>query len=134
MGLEEKINLSTINGKTGYRINKFQLMSVSPGTGNVEFVGKITSTPDTNISAEVDFTDGNLMAVCYTRDGTTNERPFTQLVMFDNMITNQDVFVNITDAGGATTECNYYIELEVMPINDLQATQLTLKSLRSITS
>ena len=39
---EDRIKLSTLDGKTGYKINKFQIISTTPGTGNKELIGKIT--------------------------------------------------------------------------------------------
>ena len=132
MGLEDRISLATIKGKVGYKITKFNMISTSPGTANVEMVGKITKVKDTNIGPTVQFTDSNLLAVNYLRDGTTNERPYTQVIIFDNEKFNQDIFVNITDAGGATIECNYFIELETMDLSDLESTMITLKSLRTI--
>ena len=44
------------------------------------------------------------------------------------------MFISITDATGNTVECNYYIELEAFPITDIEATKLTLQSIRTITS
>ena len=35
-GLEDKINLSTIKGKVGYKITKFQIMNYAPGYDNYE--------------------------------------------------------------------------------------------------
>jgi len=134
MGQEDRISLATIQGKVGYKITKFNMISTSPGTANVEMVGKITTVTDPNIGAEVKFTDADLLAVNYLRDGTTNERPYTQVIIFDNEKFNQDIFVNITDAGGATIECNYVIELETMDLSKLETTMLTLKSLRTVAS
>ena len=40
MGTQDKINLKTNNGKTGYKITKFQVISTTPGaTASVEYVG-----------------------------------------------------------------------------------------------
>ena len=41
IGLEQKIHLSTNDGLTGYRVKKFQVISSTPATGNVEFVAKL---------------------------------------------------------------------------------------------
>jgi hypothetical protein len=133
IGVEEKIHLSTNDGLTGYRINKFQIISSTPGTGNVELVAKITITPDTNIGPTVDFSDSDLLAVNYTRDGTTNERPYTENIIFDKETINQDIFINITDAGGATTPANFYLELEQFKLDLNTSTYHTLKNIRSET-
>ena len=63
-----------------------------------------------------------------------NTNPTFQTVIFDTEMTNQDIFVSIIDAAGATIECNYYIELEPMDLSDIESTMLTLKNMRSITS
>ena len=57
MGEQEKINLRTIKGKTGYRINKFMIMSTAPGGAqHAEVVAKVFLTDQSgSISATVDF-------------------------------------------------------------------------------
>jgi hypothetical protein len=136
IGLEDRIRLKTIKGKVGYKITKFQIIGTAPGTSTFEYVAKITKTSQTgSIDSTVDFTNAELIAVCYYEDtsgsgGSGN----VNTVIFDNEVTNQDIFINITDPSGGTTPCNYYIELEAMSLNDLEATQLTLKNIRTITS
>tara|TARA_Y100000361_G_C11010982_1_gene264320 strand:- start:92 stop:535 length:444 start_codon:yes stop_codon:yes gene_type:complete len=133
IGEEERIKLATINGKTGYKITKFQLMSSTPGANKYEYVGKITKVPDTNIGPTVDFTNSDLLAVVYLKGNSgANDAGFDKIIIFDNEKFNQDIFVNITDASGGTTPCNYYIELETMSLSDLESTMLTLKSLRTV--
>lgn len=133
MGLQDKLNLATLNGKTGYKIKKFQIMSTTPGVGNVEYVAKITSKDDSaTISSGVDFTDGDILAVAYYQDKADTHYIDSTTVIFDNEVFNQNAFVYITDAAGGTLACNYYIELETVALTDIQSTQLTLKSLRSV--
>tara|TARA_Y100001963_G_scaffold69977_1_gene97441 strand:+ start:1337 stop:1777 length:441 start_codon:yes stop_codon:yes gene_type:complete len=134
MGLEERIRLATIKGKVGYKITKFQIISTAPGTIVSELVGKITKVKDPNIGPTIKFTDADLLAVAYVKESISTSGGMNQIIIFDNEKFNQDIFVNITDAAGETTPANYYIELEAMPLSDLQSTQLTLKSLRTITS
>lgn len=134
IGEQDRIRLKTNNGKKGYKITKFQIISSAPGTGNFEYVAKIHSDDqDGNINTEINFTEGHLLAAVYNSDsnGWGGNLP-DEAVIFDNQIVNQDIFINITDAAGGTTPCNYFIELEVMDLNDLEATQITLKSLRTI--
>jgi hypothetical protein len=135
IGEEQRISLATIKGKVGYKISKFQLISTTPGTANYEYVGKITKVKDPNIGPVVKFTDADLLAVVYYKGNlSSNESATTDTIIFDNEKFNQDIFVNITDAGGGTVECNYYIELETMDLSDLQTTMLTLKNIRTVTS
>jgi hypothetical protein len=133
IGEEDRIRLTTIKGKVGYQITKFDIISTAPGTSTNEFVAKITKIKDANIGPTVKFTDGNLLAVAYVKDNAgENNTAVNKSIIFDNEKFNQDIFVNISDAAGGTTPCNYYIELETMPLSDLEATMITLKSLRTI--
>jgi len=138
MGQQEKINLKTIKGKIGYKVNKFQIISQTPGISagtGTELVGKIYSkSQEGAVSAVVDFTEGDLLAVAYNKEGVAASQAGYEVIIFDNAIFNQNIFVTMQDASGNTIEANYYIELEVMPISDLEATKLTLQSIRTITS
>tara|TARA_Y100000593_G_scaffold9744_1_gene17680 strand:+ start:156 stop:599 length:444 start_codon:yes stop_codon:yes gene_type:complete len=133
VGEQDRIKLATINGKTGYKINKFDIIGQKPGVGNSEYVGQIFLTDQSgSVTNFVDFTNGDLLAVAYHKEGSGTAEGFESKVIFDNEKFNQDIFVNITDASGGTTPCNYYIELETMSLSDLESTMLTLKSLRTI--
>ena len=134
IGLEDRIRLKTIKGKKGYKITKFQILGTTPGQSNVEYVGKITKVKDPNIGPTVKFTDADLLAVAYYQDNEGTDKPMSNIIIFDNEMFNQDIFVNITDASSGTVPCNYYIELETMELSDLETTMLTLKNLRTVTS
>jgi len=132
MGLEQKINLKTMNGKIGYRITKFKIISAQPGD-NYEYVAKIFSKSQVgSISATINFTEGELLAVSYLKEGSGTNQGVNDIIIFDNRITNQNMFITIQDASGNTIACNYYIELEAMAINDAEATMLTLQSIKTI--
>ena len=135
MGTQDIINLKTNNGKTGYKVTKFQIISSTPGTtGSVEFVAKIFDKDQSAaISPVVNFTDSNLIACAFYQD-RANASSNTETIIFDNREFNQNIFVTIEDAEGGTVPCNYYIELETMDLSDIQTTQLTLQNLRTITS
>lgn len=135
IGVQERIKLSTMKGKVGYKITKFQVMSSTPGVGEVEYVAKIYSKSQLGSeSTTVNFTEGDLMAALYYQDQPATAYPSATDVIFDNAITNQDIFIYIMDAEGGTIPANYYIELEAMPISDIESTMMTLKSLRNIAS
>ena len=74
------------------------------------------------------------MAVATYSETNSQNYPLTEIIIFDNEVVNQDIFINITDAAGATTPFNYYIELETMSLSDIETTMLTLKSIRTVTS
>jgi len=130
---QEELFLRTNNGKTGYKIIKFQIISTTPGVGNQELVGKITSASDANIGPVCDFSTAEVLAVAYQVDIGNANAAASDTIILDNQIVNQNIFVQIGDAAGGTTPCNYYIELEKMSLSDIQAAQLTLQSLRNIT-
>ena len=136
IGEQDLIRLKTINGKTGYKITKFQIISTTPGTSDVELIAKITKTDQTgNINTTVDFTNSDLLAVAFHKtESSTSQGPTDDVIIFDNEKFNQNIFVNITDASGGTVPCNYYIELESMALSDLEATYMTLQNIRTITS
>ena len=55
---------------------------------------------------------------------------YSQVIIFDNKVFNQDMYITQTDNDG-TDSCNYYIELEVIPLDDAGAEYTTLKDMRS---
>ena len=133
IGVEEKIHLSTRDGLTGYRIKDFKIMSNTPGVSTAqELVGKIRLTTDSNIGPTVDFSDADLLAVsCVFYSGNTN--PTSERIIQDKETFNQDIFISISDAAGATIPCNFYIELEQFSIDLNTSTYHTLKNIRSKT-
>lgn len=134
VGSEERINLSTLNGKTGYKITKFQIISTAPGTVDQEIVSKIMAKKDPNIGAVVEFTNSNLLAVSYISEGASVAYPLDTTIIIDNKKFNQDIFVSVSSANGSTQAVNYYIELESMSLSDLEATYLTLQNIKQIAS
>lgn len=134
MGEQDRIRLKTNTGKTGYRITKFQVLTTTPGASNVELIGQIFKTDQTSsITATVDFSNLDLLAVAQYHDANASTDNFTDGVIFDNETFNQDIFVNLTDSAGGVVPGNYYIELEKMSLSDLEATMLTLQNIKTIT-
>ena len=131
---EERISLATLNGKTGYRIKKFEIISSTPGVGDVEIVAKVMKDKDPNIGPTVNLTDSNYLAVIFYQDGASQVYPSQTELIFDNETFNQDIYINISSPNGSTIPFNYYLELESMALSDLEATMLTLKNIRTITS
>jgi len=126
---QDRIRLSTIKGKMGYRIVKLELIAIN-GNINVEQVlkiYKISTTPSTDIN----FTDSDLMAAGILIANTGNAYNPPAIVVFDQEIVNQDIYV--TSKGHDTpAEINYYLELEVIPLDDAGAEYTTLKDMRTV--
>ena len=132
-GLQDRLTLKTIKGKIGYRIVKFQCISDAPASTTSLIVCKIFKKDQTgSIGPTIDFTDSNLMAVVYLEEHSNSTDYGGTNIIFDNEIVNQNIFVTASDGSGGTKACNYYIELETVELTDVQATQLTLRSIKTI--
>ena len=129
-GGQATIRLSTNNGLTGYRIAKFAIMMEQPGNTAQESVVQVFTTERSSVptsSATVNFDDPTLIAAAYQ---DTNVHP-TEVVIFDNVVFNQDIYITYTDNGSGTNEdINYHIELEQEKLDVNQATVATLKDMR----
>jgi hypothetical protein len=137
MGGQDKIKLSTMNGKTGYKITKFNIIPKEPGSTSSELIVQIFKTDQTgNIGRVVDFTNSDLLAVAYYEGNSGSGTGYSgKQIIFDNEKINQDIFISAEDGNAAnTTPANYYIELESMALSDIEATYLTLQSIRDLTS
>jgi len=128
---QEQLRLRSIKGENGYRIVKFELM---PNNYNVsdEYTIQVWKTDQTGAIDNVqDFSDNRLLAAGYiatdSSDITTDST-----VIFDREIFNQDIFVTAKSQSGNT--CNYYLELELMPLDLNEATVATLKNMRNLST
>lgn len=129
-GDTERIRLSTKNGLTGYQINKFQTIQEDPGT-QTEHVVKIFSVEPGTPTDKINFNDPTLLAVSYLNAGpsASSATVANEIIVFDNMVINQDIFVTCKVITGSD-EANYYLELEQMKLDVNEATVATLKDMR----
>ena len=126
-----KINLRTNDGKTGYRIIKLQMMPDNPGTSDVEHVIKIFAIEQTGTPTnQINFSDQDLLASGYLVDSNSVGNTSYLSTVFDNVIFNQDIFIEHKEALD-NQPCNYYLELEQIKLNDNETTMATLQSIRS---
>ena len=128
-GGQDRIRLSTIKGKVGYRISKFQIITNAPGTTQAEHIVKIFTAEQTTVDGLVDLTDSSLIGIAqYSQDsGSWVSSPLI-MIMEEEMF-NQDIYVTGVDVN-ASSSVNYYIELEVIPLDDAGAEYTTLKDMR----
>ena len=130
-GAQERIRLSTIQGKVGYKIIKFQLMGNDPGIDGGESSVKIYKTKQTSITSAIDFTDSDLLAAGFWSNHNTATNYTEDVnIIFDTEIINQDIYITHLESN-STTPCNYYIELEVVPLTEQGAEYTTIKDLRA---
>ena len=129
-GNQERIRLSTIKGKVGYRIVDLEIIGNKPGTSNpVESLVALWKVEQSSIGSTIDFTDSDLLGVAlWTMGETTYSHDL--VIIFDNEIFNQDIFVTHSDNASAEA-CNYMLKLEVIPLDDAGAEYTTLKDIRT---
>jgi len=130
-GSQDTIVLHTNTGSTGYRINKFDLISTDVGAATVELVCKIYKIPQTTVDGIINFNDNTLLGVAYFAVKGDNYNGL-ESVIFDNEIFNQDIYITMEAVGG-TSAGNYYIELEQVTLALDENTVATLKDIRNIT-
>ncbi len=132
----DTIVLHTNTGSTGYRIKKFEIMSARPGSSgsDAEHTVKIFSIPQTvaSVTNAIDFQDNTLLAAATMGNSATlSQYGSTPVIVFDNMVFNQDIFITHKETSGAE-DCNYYIELEQVKLALDENTVATLKDIRNI--
>jgi len=125
---QDRIRLQTIKGKVGYRIVKFEIMPKQSQI-DYEITFKVWKDFQSTIDNNVDMTDSSLLGAAFT-GLASGEYAGAKTVIFDREIFNQDIFITTTDNGGSAQSCNYYIELEVIPLDDAGAEYTTLKDMR----
>jgi hypothetical protein len=130
-GSQETILLSTKKGEKGYRIRKLQLMPNDPISTNVECVVKIYSDEQATGTSAIDFSDNRLLGAAYLENDNSGATPLNeQVVIFDNMTFNQDIYITC-QAQASTSTMNYYLELEVVMLSEMEAMVATLKDIRN---
>jgi len=131
-GAQDTINLHTNDGKTGYRIVKFQALAPSANV-NIESTLKIYKVSQGTIVDEIDFSDNTLLAaILITQSSSGHNYPEDQTVIFDREIFNQDIYVSLKGAD-YTANINYYIELEQVKLDLNETTVATLQNVREHT-
>jgi len=130
-GLQDTVSLHTTDGATGYRIKSLRLIASVPATTTQESIVKIFKVDGKPIDAIIDFSDNTLVAAGYF-EGHSNSTTFGgTVIVFDNEIFNQDIFIMGIDGSGSAQPINYYIELEQMPLDLNENTVATLKDIRN---
>ena len=127
----DRIPLHTNDGKTGYRIVKFEIMGHRPGTTIQESIVKVFSVPQTaGATTTIDFGDVTLLAAAKLQQHDSSAYQFQQHVIFDNRTINQDIYVTHSDVDG-TEPVNYHLELEQVNLTQDQALVAIVKNLRN---
>jgi len=127
---QETIRLSTNDGLTGYRINKMEIMSKTPGVGFQASVIKIYTRFQDTVDAVVDFSDQGLLAASYLEThGAIQDANYKTHTVYEDKIINQDIFITHKDIQTGEA-CNYYLELEQVTLDLSEASVATLTDMR----
>ena len=130
-GATDKIVLHTNDGATGYRIVNFQVIQEQPGTQNAESIVTINKIDFTPLST-IDLSDNKILAVAfYGGPQVATAYPIQQVIIFEQEIFNQDIYIGNQDVAGAGSKINYYLELEQVKLDLGESTVATLKDLRN---
>jgi len=135
-GTIDRINLHTIDGTTGYRIVKFEVMPAQYWNDDYESTVQIfkilkTSPVDAAGNQVIDFSDQTLIgAAIWSSRSSSESYAEDKQIVFDNEIFNQDIYINY-DETKTNNGINYYIELEQMPLALDESTVATLKNIRN---
>jgi hypothetical protein len=125
---QDTILLSTKKGEKGYRITKLQVVSRAPVGLDVEGVIKVYSTEQDSVDAVIDFNKQTLLGCAFYENNSAISGEGQNVIIFDNKIFNQDIYVTCFSSASSI---NYYMELEVIMLNETEATVATLKDIRN---
>ena len=106
-----KIPLHGDMPEDGYRITKFQIIPARPGSSDYEYTCKVYKTSRTGFDNIIDFEDDTLMAAAVLIGDDNQYEPISQVIVFDRMVVNQDIYVTSVDTK-QSEPINYYLELE----------------------
>jgi hypothetical protein len=121
----ERIRLGTNNGLTGYKIKKFELFPAQQDSAKDSLVCLHSVKPD-SATTSANFDSPTLLAAAVLFNGTYEVQ---NIVVFDNVKFNQDVYVTHVDSIGSNA-MNFYLELEQVKLSLDEATVATLKDMR----
>tara|TARA_Y100001938_G_scaffold140809_1_gene209543 strand:+ start:389 stop:829 length:441 start_codon:yes stop_codon:yes gene_type:complete len=129
----ETIVLHTNNGSTGYKIVKFEVIGDDPGaTSQISTLFINTINPGAPANAVIDFSDNTLIGVAQYESSTSSHYNPQPVIVFDNIIFNQDIYVSNFASSGTSVGTNYHIELEQVKLDLSENTVATLKDIRNI--
>ena len=130
-GGQDEINLERQNLNVAYRITKFQAMGTTPGAVTSESVVKIYRESQSSIDGVVDFDDTDLLGVALWHKSSGDAYPSTSDIIFDNVLFSRNIFITHSNLDGSEA-CNYYIEIEEVPVTASTLMQLKLGVARKL--
>jgi hypothetical protein len=133
-GGQDEIHLERSNVNLAYRIIKFELVANKPVTSANECVVQVWRESQSSISSEIDFSVPDLLAAgVYSNQTDTTYYPDDLSIIFDNVLFSLNIFVTHKNESGSES-CNYYIELEEVPVGAATLMQIKLGTARRLIS
>jgi len=131
-GGQDEINLERQNVNLAYRIIKFELIANKPVTSANESVVQIWRESQSSASGEIDFSLTDLLgAGVYSNQTDTTYYPDDTSIIFDNTLFSRNIYITHKNETGSGS-CNYYIEIEEVPVNAATLMQLKLAVARKL--
>ena len=133
-GGQDEIVLERQNLNVAYRIVKFHAISYDPTTVSAESVVKIYREEQSGAAtATIDFSDSDLLGVAlWSCDSDTHNWSDDITVIFDNVLFSRNIYVTHQNTTGGASACNYYIEIEEVPVSASALMQLKLGVARKL--
>jgi len=134
-GGQDEINLERSNANVAYRLIKFEIISGAPGVTSYEHIVQVWKESQSSIptsGATIDFSNPDLLAAANSVSADTRGYgPYTPAAIFDNELFSRNIYVTHTD-NDSTTSCNYYLELEEVPVGAATLMQIKLGTARKL--
>jgi len=130
-GAQDEIRLERQNLNLAFRIVKFELIGKTPGATTQESVIKIYKESQSSIDATIDFSDTTLLAAGIWFNQAGADRMAVMDIIFDNVLFSRNIYVTHTDVETGES-CNYYIEIEEVPVTAATLMQLKLAVARNL--
>ena len=128
-GGEDIIELNKQNNNVAYKIIKFNILSATPSS-NIEHLVEIWNESQSSITGTINVTAPDWLASAWESGGGYS-RPENFHVMINDAIFSRNIYVTHFEVVGSTS-CNYYIELEEVPVSPATLMQLKLGVARKL--
>jgi len=126
---QERVHLQTIDGTTGYKIIKLDVMPADTAKLQ-QSVLKIYKVEQTTINDDINFSDQTMIAAAYLTKNDDTKYPIVLESFFDTEIFNQDIYITHKDASTGES-INYYLELEQVKLEGTETAIATLKNIKN---
>jgi len=130
-GGQDEINLERSNVNLAYRIIKFQIMANNFNTADEYNFSVFKDEQASGYDyGTFDFSNTDLLAAAYLENNATAGDFVLSTVIFDNILFSRNIFVVLSSQ--ANKSCNYYLELEEVPVGAATLMQLKLAVARKL--